>query len=155
MIDVKRWYLLLAVMALSGCAAEKEGLVVKQFYLRDQADSTSEEALVRGEKLRRLYGAVSMQERRERLGQYYTVLWDDPAGAGSGPVEVLFEYQQGATASLVKRSVQRFSSDQSAGKAEFSVIGDNYFTHGKVIAWKVSLKRAGKVLNTRQSYLWR
>lgn len=155
MSAVKRWYLLLAVVALSGCAAEKEGLVVKQFYLRDQTDATSEEALVRGEKLRRLYGAVSMEERRGRLGQYYTVLWNDETGVGTGPVDVLFEYQQGATASLVKRSSQSFSADQSTGKAEFSIIGDNYFNKGKVIAWKVSLKRAGKVLNTRQSYLWR
>jgi len=155
MCGVKRWYLLLAVVALSGCAAEKEGLVVKQFYLREQTDGAGEDALVRGEKLRRLYGAVSMEERRGRLGQYYTVLWNDQTGVGTGPAEVVFEYQQGGTASLVKRTSQSFSAEQSTGKAEFSIIGDNYFNNGKVIAWKVSLKRDGKVLNTRQSYLWR
>ena len=33
-------------------------------------------------------------------GQYYTLIWHDPAGAGQGEVEVVFQYQQGATASL-------------------------------------------------------
>ena len=49
-----------------------------------------------------------MAERRQRLGQYYTLLWHDPAGAGQGEVEVVFQYQQGATASRVKRMTKDF-----------------------------------------------
>jgi len=80
------------------------------------------------------------------------VLWRDEAGGA--PVEVVFEYQQGATGSRIKRSVQKFAPDASSGKAEFNVTGDNYTKGGKVLGWKVSLVRGGQVLDSRKSYLW-
>jgi len=109
---------------------------------------------VRMEKLRRLHGAVSMAERREKLGQYYTMLWSDPGAAGQGEVEVIFEYQQGRTASLVKRMVKKFPASDTQGKAEFAVIGQNYFKNGRVTTWKATLKRGGRVIDSKQSYLW-
>ena len=142
----------LAVLLLSACARPPEPLVVKQFQLRDQVPKTAEEPMVRMEKSRRLLGAVSMEERRNRLGQYYTLIWSDPDGQGE--VEVVFQYQQGATASLVKRMVRSFPSSAREGKVEFAVIGDDYFKGGKVLAWKATLQRGGKVVSTRQSYLW-
>lgn len=106
------------------------------------------------EKSRRLHGAVSMEERRQRLGQYYTILWSDPAGVGRGEVEVRFEYQQGATGSRIKRVVRRFPAAKSGGTFEFAVTGDNYFQGGRVLAWKTTLLRGTSELATRQSYLW-
>jgi len=106
------------------------------------------------EKSRRLRGAVSLEERRGRLGQYYTLIWDDAKGAGTGEVEVIFQYQQGATASLVKRMVRDYPPATRHGKAEFAIIGDDYFKNGKVLAWKATLQRGGKVIATKQSYLW-
>lgn len=67
---------------------------------------------------------------------------------------VLFEYQQGATASLVKRMVREFPAADSSGMAEFDVTGENYFTGGKVLAWRISVARGGRELASRQSYLW-
>ncbi len=110
--------------------------------------------MVRMEKERRLRGAVSMAERKERLGQYYTVLWSDRDGVGTGEVEVIFEYQQGATASLVKHMTKNFKASDESGKAEFAVIGENYFKNGKVLAWKATVRRGKQVVATRQSYLW-
>lgn len=110
--------------------------------------------MMRLEKERRLLGAVSMEERRARLGQYYTLLWQDEAGAGSGEAEVIFEYQQGATASKVKKRVKKFPSSDRSGKAEFSFIGDDYLKGGKVLAWKATLQRGKTVVATRKSYLW-
>jgi len=110
--------------------------------------------MIRMEKERRLRGAVSMEERRERLGQYYTLLWHDPDGADPGAVEVVFQYQQGATASRVKRLTKTFAASAVAGSAEFAVIGENYFDGGKVLAWKATVLRGKRVLATRQSYLW-
>jgi hypothetical protein len=127
---------------------------VKQFVLRDQERETFEDPMVRMEKARRLHGAVSMEERRQRLGQYYTLIWHDPDGVGKGPVEVVFEYQQGATASRVKRMTKSFPASDASGVADFAVIGDDYFTGGKVLAWRASVKRGGKELASRQSYLW-
>lgn len=144
----------LAVLFLVGCSTPKL-LEVKQFQLRDQDVSAADEPMVRMEKLRHLQGEVSLEERRNRLGQYYTLVWNDLKGAGTGEVELTFEYQQGATASLVKRLVRKFPASETHGNVEFSVIGDDYFKGGKVLAWKASLRRGGEVLTTRQSYLWR
>jgi hypothetical protein len=147
-------YGLLAVLLLGACAQQPEPLVVKQFQLRDQVPKTVDEPMVSMEKTRRLRGSVSLEERRQKLGQYYTLIWSDPIGVGQGEVEVVFQYQQGATASLVKRMVRNFPSGAGDGKAEFAVIGDDYFNHGKVLAWKATLMRGKRTLATKQSYLW-
>jgi hypothetical protein len=152
---VRRFFPLLAAVVLGACAGPPETLAVKQFVLRDQERETYEDPMVRMEKARRLHGAVSMAERKQRLGQYYTMVWHDPDGAGKGPVEVIFEYQQGATASRVKRMTKSFPATDASGVAEFAVIGDDYFTGGKVLAWRASVRRDGRELASRQSYLWR
>jgi hypothetical protein len=152
---VKRLLILLAALSLGACADRPDTLVVKQFQLRDQVRDGDDEPMVRMEKERRLRGAVSMEERRQRLGQYYTLVWSDPAGAGSGPVEVVFQYQQGATGSRVKRMTKEFPADAQEGIAEFAVIGDDYFENGRVLAWKATVSRGGRELDAKRSYLWR
>lgn len=152
---MKHLLLPLTAVLLAACAGPPETLVVKQYVLRDQERSESDEPMVRMEKSRRLHGAVSMAERRERLGQYYTLLWQDPDGVGRGEVEVLFKYQQGASASRVKIMKKTFPSDAAEGVAEFAVIGDDYFENGKVLSWKAIVIRDGNELASRQSYLWR
>ena len=145
---------LVMALLLGACAGPPETLVVKQYQVRDQVRNSNDEPMVRMEKERRLRGAVSMEQRRQRLGQYYTLLWHDPAGVGQGQVEVLFQYQQGATASLIKHMTKQFPSSASEGVAEFAVIGDNYFKGGKVLAWKATVRRGGRELASRRSYLW-
>lgn len=110
--------------------------------------------MVRMEKEHRLRGAVSMEERRQRLGQYYTLMWNDPGGVNSGPVELVFEYRQGKSASQIKRFSKQFPASAASGVAEFSVIGDNYFDNGKVLAWRATVLREGKEIAVRRSYLW-
>jgi uncharacterized protein YcfL len=151
---VKPFYCLLAALSLVACAGPREALVVKQFQLRDQAPSSTDEPMVRMEKERHLRGAVSMEERRRRLGQYYTLVWYDPAGAGRGDVELVLQYQQGASGSRVKRLVSTFPAADAEGSVEFAVIGDDYFDNGKVLAWKAVLKRGRNEIASRQSYLW-
>ncbi len=149
---ISRLGLLLAGLLVS-CGVP-DPLVVKQFQLRDQKPLSTDDPMVRMEKERRLFGAVSMEERRGRLGQYYTMVWSDPNGTGNGGVELVFQYQQGATASLVKRMTRTFPASEAHGTGEFSVIGDNYFKGGKVLAWKATLQRGGREIASRQSYLW-
>lgn len=143
----------LAALAVS-CADRADPLVVKQYQVRDQSRDDGADPMVRMEKQRRLHGAVSMEERRARLGQYYTILWQHPEGAGLGPVEVVFEYRQGATASRVKRMSRSFPAEEVSGTADFSVIGDDYFQNGRVTAWRVTLLRGGNEVAVRRSYLW-
>ena len=151
---VKSIALLIALLGLASCAGSKDALIVKQFQLRDQSQDQGSEPMVRMEKSRRLHGAVSMEERRQRLGQYYTLIWNDSKGINRAPVVVVFEYRQGRTGSLVKTRKESFPASASHGVAEFSVIGDNYFDNGKVLAWRATVKRGGQVIGQKQSYLW-
>lgn len=151
---VKIFVIALAALCLASCAGSKDILKVHQFQLRDQVTGKGEEPMVRMEKLRRLHGAVSMEERRQRLGQYYTLIWQDPKGVGGGPVEVLFEYAQGGSASQIKRMSELYPAEAGEGVVEFAVIGDNYFENGKVLAWRASVSRGGKEIASRKSYLW-
>lgn len=151
---VKHFLILLVALSLGACAGRQDALVVKQFQLRDQQRNTKDDPMVRMEKERRLHGAVSMEERRQRLGQYYTLLWQDEAGVGQGSVEVVFRYQQGATGSRVKRMTKDFPAADADGITEFAVIGDDYFTGGRVLAWKATVLRGGRELASKQSYLW-
>jgi hypothetical protein len=155
MADMKHLPTLIASLLIAACAGQREPLVVKQYVVRDQKQSGSEEPMVRMEKSRRLLGAVSMAERRARLGQYYTLMWSDPDGAGKGEVEVRFQYQQGASASRVKIMKKSFPPDAADGVADFAVIGDDYFENGRVLAWRASVSRGGREIASRQSYLWR
>ncbi|MEI6673739.1 MAG: hypothetical protein WCO57_01040 [Verrucomicrobiota bacterium] len=151
---MNRWYLLVLLLGLGACARQPQPLVVKQFKILDHKIDLDSDPMVRCEQQRRLHGAVSIAERNARLGVYYTLLWNDPAGAGAGDVELLFEYQQGATASLVKRLVKRFNSSESSGEVEFAIIGNDYIKNGRVLAWKTTLRRGNRILATRQSHLW-
>jgi hypothetical protein len=151
---VNFFHILLPAVLLGACAGPSKPLQVKQFHLRTDIVVPNNEPMIRMEVQRRLHGAITLEERRQRLGQYFTLTWHDPAGAGKGEVEILFEYQQGATASLVKRLSKTFPSADAGGSVEFAVIGDDYFTQGKVLTWKASLLRDKRVLSTRQSYLW-
>jgi hypothetical protein len=145
--------LLTAVLGilLIGCAKTTDPLIVKIQTVRDQESVKGEDPMIAHEKARRLHGAVSMEERRQRLGQYYTVLWQLESGANR---EVLFEYQQGKTGSLVKTIKRKLDPSATSGKEEFSVIGDNYFDQGRVLCWRISLIADGKTIASEQSYLW-
>jgi hypothetical protein len=93
---------------------------------------------------------VSLEERKQRLGQYYTVLWNDTnTKAGR---EIRFHYQQGG--SKVKTMTRSLNASSSSGKEEFTVIGDNYFKNGRVLAWKIDLTANGETIASKQSYLW-
>ena len=148
-------YSLFAVLLLGACASPRQALSVKQFQLRDTEPKRSDQPMARMEKEKHLHGAVSWAEQRNRLGQYYTLLWSDPDGTGQGDVELIFQYQQGGSASLVKQMQKNFPASATTGLAEFAVIGDDYFKGGKVLTWKATLWRGKREIASRQSYLWR
>lgn len=141
-------------MVLGACSANRDPLTVKTFILRDQERDAGSDPWARMEKESRLRGAVSMEERRQRLGQYFTVLWSDPSPDRGAPVTVTFEYQQGKTASRIKRLHQVFPAADSRGRASFAVIGDDYIQNGRVLAWQVTVSRGDRKIATERSYLW-
>lgn len=144
---------LLVVCFLAACAGQKKTLVVKQYTLREQATNGNEDPMVRQEKLRRLYGAVTIEERKARLGQYYTILWSLPQSTGSDR-EIVFRYQQGGSGSLVKTMKRNIPQGSPDGKEEFAITGDDYFDSGRVLAWKTDLIVDGETVASEKSYLW-
>ncbi|MGL4399368.1 MAG: hypothetical protein ACRCXD_05845 [Luteolibacter sp.] len=152
---MKHFILFLSPLLLGACVGTTRKLEVKQFHFRDETLVSTDEPMIRMEKLRRLHGAVTAIERRERLGQYFTLLWNDSDGVGDGEVEVVFQYQQGASASKVKRMSKRFPASDAAGIVEFAVIGGDYFKGGKVLTWKATVFRGTREIGSKQSYLWR
>ncbi len=147
--------LLLAPLVLSvSCQDQSQVLEVRPFLLRDERRDPGEEPLVRMEKQRILRGAVSMEERSRRLGQYYTILWNLPQKDPAEATEIRFEYRQGSTASQVRTRSQQFPASATSGKAVFSIIGDDYTRKGRVLAWRISLIQGGETVNSKQSYLW-
>lgn len=144
---------LLLILCLSACGS-RGSLEVDSFFMRDLSTPATDEPMVRMEKLRRLHGALTAAERNDRLGHYYTMHWSDPTGAGKGEIEIVFEYQQGSTASQIKRQWQRFAASERSGKAEFRIIGNDYLKGGRVLAWKAILKRGGREIASHHSYLW-
>lgn len=147
--------LLLGAALLASCTGPQAPLEVKTFRMLDTKMDTTIDPMVRGEKQRRLHGAVSVAEQQERLGAYYTAVWHDSAGAGRGEVEVLLEYQQGATASKVLRQSRKFPAASTTGRADFAVTGANYQKNGRVLAWQITLSRGGRVLASERSHMWR
>ncbi|MBC8125851.1 MAG: hypothetical protein H8M99_01705 [Gloeobacteraceae cyanobacterium ES-bin-144] len=145
---------LAAALLLVAYAGTNQALSVKQFLLRDEERHDSDQPYARMEKETHLRGAVSMAERRQRLGQYFTARWNDSAGVNQAPVTILFQYQQGATASRVKHMTKEFPASAAGGAAEFAVIGDDFFVGGRVLAWKVTASRGKRELASQQSYLW-
>ena len=135
------------------CSGPQPGLDVKVFHLREAGEVKEKNEVVRGEHLKRLYGAVSMEERRERLGLYYTVRWNGPAGREQDPVKIVFDYRQAATGAKILTMTQE-QPGTARGSVEFAVTGKAYREGGRVLAWRMRLYRGGDLVDTKYSYLW-
>jgi len=146
--------LVLAGAIVSCGSQEQELFSVRQFHLRDIELADNDAQMVRGEQLYRLGGAVTMEERRSRLGHYYTVYWNLPQ-ADAGEVKIVFEYQQAVSASKVLTMTRKVPAGQATGSVEFNITGKAYQEGGNVLAWRAKLMRGGMVLATKRSYLWR
>ncbi|MGE9271525.1 MAG: hypothetical protein ACQKBU_12040 [Verrucomicrobiales bacterium] len=147
-----RWIGLLGLGALLNSCNSPQALDVRPMHLRNLEVVDDDEPMIRNEQRRRFYGAIGVREQEQRLGHYYTVLWQD--GSAGAPVKVELEYQQGSTGSRVLRQSQEFGGDLTEGKAEFRIIGEDYLEGGRVLAWRCRLWRGDRLVAHRQSYLW-
>jgi len=100
------------------------------------------------------WGAITTEEYREREGKYFTVFWK--ARDRSRGAVVRMEYLQANTGRQVH--VQEVAVDRikwGNNTAYFQVTGEDFWTDGDVLAWRVSVLRDGEVLAARRSFLWR
>ena len=148
-----KWLTLLCGIVLTSCATTQNGLTVKQYHLRENMFNVDSDMMARGEVQRYLHGAVTKEERKQKAGQYYHVIWKEPITKAE-PVEVVFEYLQTTSGSTVKRQVQRGGSNGTMD-AYFTITGNDYAQHGRVLAWHCSVKKHGDVVASKKSYMWR
>jgi hypothetical protein len=144
-----RVFLAALALILVSCS-ESETLRVRQFHLRDNKSANGND-FIRGEMNKRLHGAVTLEKREARKGQYYNISWDGLSGAGS--VKVVFEYRQVIGGADVKE-IEKTMSASKEGKLEIRVTGEAYQKGGRVLAWRVTLFDGGKSVAQKQSYLW-
>ena len=147
---IPNFFALLFVVLLGACSSSPdEMLEVRQFHLRETDPADKKKAqMVRGEQMYRLKGAVTLEERRERLGDYYTVTW---RALGAQPTRIVMDYQQAATGAEVLRQSRDLASDVAEGKEEFSVVGVDYNKGGRVLAWRIRLLQGDRVLAEKRS----
>ena len=145
----------MSLMVLLGACSPKvdEALTVRQFHLRETEPADKKKAqMVRGEQMYRLKGAVTLEERRERLGDYYTVTWK---AIKTRPTRVVMDYQQAATGAKVLQQSVDLTEGSTGGKVEFAVIGSDYNNGGRVLAWRIRLMQGSSTIAEKRSYLWR
>lgn len=153
---ISRFVVLLTLVGLCSCSETTDFLHVDKFTLRSPRLADVDTPMIRGEQRKRLYGAVSMQEQFDRMGQYYTLRWNLRGTAlGRAKSAVLtFHCQRSATGSKVL--TKRFLLREGAvhGNEEIQIIGKNYRQNGRVLAWEAVLSNDGEVVETKRSYLW-
>ena len=152
--DLMRKLLMISIAGLFVSCSSSDVMEVRQFHLSsvDPVDRSAQ--MVRGEQVYRLRGAVTLEERQERLGQYYTVSWKNEGGS-TGPLKIVMDYQQTATGSKNLRMSRDLPADKASGKVEFKMIGEAYRIGGRVLAWRIRMMDGNKVIAEKRSYLWR
>ena len=144
-----RVFFAVVAFALVSCS-DSETLRVRQFHLRDTEVSNGNE-FIRGEMNKRLHGAVTLEEREARMGQYYNISWQGLSG--TKPVTVLFEYRQAATGADAK-TLKQVMPPSVKGSVELRVTGESYQKSGRVLAWRVTLLDGQQSIAQKKSYLW-
>ncbi|MEI6712958.1 MAG: hypothetical protein WCO60_04355 [Verrucomicrobiota bacterium] len=103
---------------------------------------------------RRYFGAINEFEKRQREGNYYTVQWQAPKVSGGSDVTVRLEYRQKKLGAHVLAFDAHYPSASGTISTEFSVLGDDYYQDGAVVAWRVLLIQKGRIVGVQQSFLW-
>lgn len=149
---MKQWLVLLSMLMVS-CVTDPIGLNVKQYHLRENMFNENGNLMARGEVQRLLHGAVTVEEKRQKIGQYYHVIWkQDDAGIEAD--EIVFEYQQASSGSKIKRLSHQAAATKNID-AYFSIVGNDYRRNGRVLSWRATVRRNGQIIATQKSYMWR
>jgi hypothetical protein len=116
-----------------------------------QAWQPAFDGMIKFERQRAAYGAVTQLDRRQRFGHYYDFFWRSKRDAD---VTVRFEWRQQNLGAYVQAKELEFKGAKGSWKASFSVTGDDYEQDGKVTAWRAIIIENGKIVALNQSFLW-
>jgi hypothetical protein len=100
----------------------------------------------------RLHGAVTVLDQRRRFGHYFDFFWRAKRPAD---VTVRLEYRQANLRSFTQAREVSYEDVKGNTKTSFAVIGDDFWTDGRITAWRCLLIENGKIVAEDRSYLWR
>ncbi|MGJ8655889.1 MAG: hypothetical protein ACSHX6_05500 [Akkermansiaceae bacterium] len=147
-----------ALFGTIGCSTENQNLYVDKFTLRSIKIEDNDAAMVRGDQQKRLYGAVSIKEHQQRIGQYYRIRWnllDQPEITDwNRQAQLVFRYKQASTGSKIITAAKTYPIGTKQGKWAFNNIGKDYSIGGRILAWRTDLIYGGQIISTKESYLW-
>ena len=129
---------------------------VKYYVLKDEdtrAESYSIDPMIRFERQHHLHGAITKEQRQDRLGHYYTLFWKAPATRT--PVTLRFEYRQSRTGEQISTLDQVIREVRDQNKTALRITGESYQRNGRVVSWQATLLQDGKVLDQTRSFLWK
>jgi hypothetical protein len=109
------------------------------------------EASLGFERTYRLYGALTNVDKNQRYGNYLDFFWRAKRPAN---VTVRLEYRQEKLRAFVQAREIFYANVKGNQKTEFTIIGDDYFQDGRVIAWRCLLIENGRIVAENRSYLW-
>lgn len=126
-----------------------KNLTQKGSLKRNQA--VTQDASLTFERSYRLHGAVTALDIRQRQGQYFDFFWRSKQPAD---VTVRFEYKQENLREFVQAKELSYRGARGTNESEFTVLGDEYFDDGRVLAWRCLLISNGRIVAEKRSFMW-
>ncbi len=116
-----------------------------------QKTATLQDAPITFERQYRMFGAVTVLDQRQRMGNYFDFFW---RAKRPSDVTVRLEYRQEKLHEHVQAQEITYHNVRGTNKTEFKVIGDDYFDDGQVVAWRCLLIANGRIVAENRSFLW-
>lgn len=100
----------------------------------------------------RFFGAVTGLDQRARIGHYFDFFWRSKQPA---KVTVRLEYRQEKLRSATQAREVSYQNARGNTKTSFAVVGEDFYTDGRILSWRCLLIVNGKIVAEDRSYLWR
>lgn len=124
----------------------------RRFINQPEIFQNTRNPLINFERSRVNYGALTLEEQRQREGTYFDFYWRAKRPAD---ITVRFEYRQAKLGNDVRAQETIVPQAHGTMKTSFNVIGDAYLWDGPVVAWRCLLIEDNRIVGFTQSYLWK
>lgn len=157
---IRLFIVTISSLGIIACSTSNEALSVDKFTLRSIQIEDNDVAMVRGDQQKRLYGAVTIEEHQQRIGQYYNLRWcllNETTLKNkdlNSPVQLIFRYQQASTGSKIITARKTYPKGTKQDTWTFKNIGSDYAEAGRILSWRAELLYDGQIISSKESYLW-
>ncbi len=124
----------------------------RRFINQPETFENTQNPAIQFERNRVNYGALTLEEQKQREGTYFDFFWRARRPAD---ITVRFEYRQAKLGNDVRAQETFIPQAHGTIKTTFNVIGDAYLWDGPVTAWRCLLIENNRIVGFTQSYLWK